>query len=243
MEIQNINTKLPSLFSIEGNIGSGKSTLLENLKDYFIKNGKTLNNKHIYFIQEPVNIWETITDSNGENIISCFYKNQKKYAFSFQMMAYISRLVILKKIIKEGYDIIISERCLNTDKMVFAKMLYDDNKIEEIEYKIYNLWFNEFINDLPEFNYIYINTNPITAFERVVKRNRIGENISLKYLIHCDEYHNKWLNTQSSSNILYLDGNIDIDINTEGNILKYWISQILNFIKEEDNNFVFSIEI
>ena len=32
----------------------------------------------------------------------------------------------------------------------------DDGKIREIDYQIYNMWFDEFINDFDQFNYIYI---------------------------------------------------------------------------------------
>ena len=45
------------------------------------------------------------------------------------MMAYISRLAQLKKIIKEHpWSIIITERSIFTDRNVFAKMLYDNKK-------------------------------------------------------------------------------------------------------------------
>ena len=80
----------PVIISIEGNIGSGKSTLLEQLRT------KYKNNKQIVFINEPVDEWDTIKDEDGQTILSKFYKNQSKYAFSFQMMAYICIDVIQK---------------------------------------------------------------------------------------------------------------------------------------------------
>ena len=49
---------------------------------------------------------------------------------------------------KNKYKIIITERSVSTDKHVFAKMLYDDNKIEKDEYTIYNKWFYEFLDDI-----------------------------------------------------------------------------------------------
>ena len=72
-----------TIISIEGNIGTGKSTLVQMLKDTY------KNNNNVVFLQEPVDMWNTIKDSNGETILSKFYGNQEKYAFSFQMMAYI----------------------------------------------------------------------------------------------------------------------------------------------------------
>ena len=136
-----------TIFSVEGNIGSGKSTLVNVLKDYFSQNE---TERTIVFLDEPVHEWESITDSNGESILSKFYANQTKYAFSFQMMAYISRIANLRRAIRENPGaIIITERSVLTDKNVFAKMLYDDDKIEEVNYKIYLNWFDEFSKDLP----------------------------------------------------------------------------------------------
>ena len=79
------------IISIEGNIGSGKTTLLKNLREYY------KNNDNIIFLDEPLNEWNKITDENGITILEKFYMDQKKYAFSFQMMAYITRLAILRK--------------------------------------------------------------------------------------------------------------------------------------------------
>ena len=74
------------LVSIEGNIGSGKSTLLAYLKQ------KYGDNDTIIFLKEPVDEWEQIKDCNGNTILKKFYADQQKYAFPFQMMAYISRI-------------------------------------------------------------------------------------------------------------------------------------------------------
>jgi deoxyadenosine/deoxycytidine kinase len=126
------------IISIEGNIGSGKSTIFNFLKNILSKND-------FYFVDEPVEEWLKIRDEK-ENIIEKFYKNQKKYAFSFQMMAYISRLKNLQEAIKNNPNkIIITERNIMTDKNIFAKMLYHQKKIDEINYKIYNTNGNSFL--------------------------------------------------------------------------------------------------
>jgi deoxyadenosine/deoxycytidine kinase len=196
------------IISIEGNIGSGKSTLIRNLKNFVTDNPLYENVK---FIQEPVDEWNLIKDENGTSIIVNFYSNQKEYAFSFQIMAYITRL---RKLINniELYPncIHICERSLETDKYVFAKMLYDDKKIREIDWNIYNYWFNTFLEKVPTDLIIYVNTSTENCNTRILQRNRDGESsIPFEYLQSCHNYHNSWLsNTKIPVNTI--NGNIDI---------------------------------
>ena len=191
------------IISIEGNIGSGKSTFLSYLKSN--------NNKYI-FVKEPVDEWESVRDTeSGKSIIEKFYEDQEKYSFSFQMMAFISRFSLLRKAVQENPNsIIITERCLYTDKFVFAKMLFDMKKIEDINYQIYCKWFEEFSQEIHVSKIIYIKTNPIICYSRIQQRNRKGESvIPLDYLESCHEYHENMIETlQESVYIISLDGNV-----------------------------------
>lgn len=220
----NFNKKHPIIISIEGNIGSGKSTLLRHLKDFY-KNKTSIGN--VCFLDEPIELWNTVKDSNGVTILEKYYSNIEKYAFSFQMMAYISRLSIFRKAIKQNYDVIITERSIFTDCNIFAQMLYDDKKIEEVEYIIYKKWFAEFIDDLPNINYIYIKADPVISHKRVLKRSRQGETIPLEYLEKCHLYHEKWLQIVTGSKRVF-DANGDINENPD--ILDNWIQSINDFI-------------
>ena len=134
----------PILISIEGNIGAGKSTIIDNLKQYM------KGNTDVIFLKEPVDIWESIQEKEtGDNILQKFYNNPTQYAFSFQVMAYITRLSTIRTAIRENPDckVIICERSLDADKNIFAKMLYEDKKIEDINYQIYLNFYNEYKND------------------------------------------------------------------------------------------------
>ena len=207
------------IISIDGNIGSGKTTLLKALKE------KYLLNPNVIFLKEPVSEWKKIKDSDGKTILEKFYLDQNKYAFSFQMMAYISRLAIIKNAINKNPNaIFITERSLYTDKYIFAKMLYDQGKIEDINYKIYLNWFDEFAKDYPISKIVWIDTTPEICHQRIIKRARLGEGIiSLDYLEQYDKYHMtfiKYMNVQTFK----LDGNQDIFDNKD--ILESWINQI-----------------
>jgi len=215
--------KTPIIISIEGNIGTGKSTLIDKLQKHF--EGDNVTHLKIGFIPEPVDIWNSVTDNKGVTILEKYYNDQYKYAFPFQMMAYISRLSIMRNAIKNGFDIIFIERSMFTDCEVFAKMLYDDGKIEEIEYNIYMRWFNEFIGDFPNLWHIYVQAEPQVSFNRVVKRNRTGENIPLSYLEKCHQYHENWLLKDQIVPTLLLDGNKDMDED-----YSEWLEKIKEFI-------------
>jgi deoxyadenosine/deoxycytidine kinase len=237
------------IVSIEGNIGSGKSTLLENLRKYYSKN------TNVIFLREPVDDWEKIKDKQGNTMLQKFYGDQEKYSFAFQMMAYISRLKILKDVIdmikNEKYKyvndeferiihnnehnsemkkyIIITERSLFTDKYVFAKMLYDQNKIEDVCYQIYLNWFDEFTKDYPISYSIYVNAEPEKCYERIHNRAREGEElIPLTYLQDCHKYHEEFLDNFNNKNKLILDGNVDIFKNEK--IVENWLEQIHLFV-------------
>ena len=215
----------PVIYTIEGNIGSGKSTLVKSLKKYC---------KNVYYLDEPVDEWIKIKDKENKNIIEKYYENQNKYAFAFQMMAYITRISKLKSALDKGYNIIISERCIYTDKNVFAKMLYNENKLEDIEYQIYNKWFDEFTASLPNTKTIYLKTTPEVAKERVDARSRKGEeNIPLEYLKKCHTYHETWIKDINKNDKLVLDGNTDINKNPE--YINILLEKINNFIHEKEH--------
>ena len=217
------------IITIEGNIGSGKSTLLE-----FLRNELIVDNQKVIFMKEPVDEWEYIKDSNGNTMLQKFYENQEKYSFPFQMMAYISRLKLLKETVEKYPNaIIISERSLYTDKYVFAKMLYETNKIEDVSYQIYCKWFDTFVKDYPIAGIIYVKTDPEICHDRIAKRSRVGEsNIPLDYLVSCDTYHDDMLDIEKqlvSKNQLVLDGNVDIFYSKD--TLNEWKKSIKEIIK------------
>lgn len=77
-----MTTPKPILISIEGDIGAGKSTLIQYLKE---------RNPTWNFIDEPVGTWTSLKTDEGENLLELFYKDQKRYSYTFQNCALLSR--------------------------------------------------------------------------------------------------------------------------------------------------------
>jgi deoxyguanosine kinase len=189
------------IISIEGNIGSGKSTLLKRL---------TETNKDVVTLQEPVDMWNSVRDSNGKTIIELYYADQKRWAFAFQMMAFITRARILREAIRSNPGkTIVTERSVFTDKNIFATMLHDSGILSDVEYSIYLRWFDELTEGITIDKVVYVRTEPSECEWRIKCRNRTGETIPIDYLESCHEYHEKWLRECDTK--LTLDGELSTD--------------------------------
>ena len=188
------NNSTCTIVSIEGNIGSGKTTGKEKLKQYIMQKTST-DSSSIVFVDEPTDEWQTIQDENGVPILVNLYSDLKRFAFRFQMMAYISRLKKLRDAARNpNVKIIITERCLITDAHVFARMLYDSKHIEEDEYQIYTRWFDEFAKEVEPSCIAYFKASTDVCMNRIKKRSRAGEqDMQCDYLDKCNRYHDDWL--------------------------------------------------
>lgn len=83
-------------FCVEGNIGAGKSSFLSMARDGTRREshgGADFRGADIHelieVVQEPVDEWK---DVGGDNLLDLFYRNQKRYAFTFQQYVLISRM-------------------------------------------------------------------------------------------------------------------------------------------------------
>jgi deoxycitidine kinase/deoxyguanosine kinase len=200
----------PIIVSLEGNIGAGKSTLLENLQLRYA------NDKTVVFLKEPVDLWAKIKDKSGETMLSKFYQDPLKYSFAFQIMAYTTRLHMLRQLIRENPDckIIVCERSLDADKHIFAKMLHADGKMEDIMYQVYETYFSEYEGDYHLDAVIYVDALAETCFKRIGIRSRDGESsIPLAYLEQCRNYHEAWLKNDNDLKIPVLNIQTDEEAN------------------------------
>ena len=202
------------IISLDGNIGAGKSTLLAEIR----------NRLHdVHFVDEPVGQWTSLKNAEGKNLLELFYEDKKRWAYTFQNCAILTRLKNIKDAVTnldktvKGPQVIITERSVLTDKHVFAEMLRDSGEIDPLEWDLYENWFNVFGKELPVSGIIYVSTSSTTSKERIKIRNRHGEeNISLEYLDALDAQHKKWIeNTTIPVLTLSTEVGVSVDTNIE----------------------------
>jgi len=230
-----------SIFTIEASIASGKTTLLAELEHV------KFDKKHIILF-EQVDEWSKVKNENGKDILSLFYEDKTKYSYMFQSYVLFSRVNLMLETIKKNPDcIIICERSHLTDIMVFARALYEQKDISEIEWKIYNCW-HDMVKKL--FNIkikgmIYLKTDPSICDERIRKRSRNGEsNIAINYLQVLHDKHEGWLSSgpilkkdvtwysvepHSIIPVLTIDGNIDLYEKEKRDEQKRKIIEFINY--------------
>ena len=206
---ETMDVRKPLLISIEGNIGSGKSTMLKKLREL---------EPDWTFVDEPVDNWLTIRNDAGESLLEVFYKDIKRWSYTFQNAAVLSRSMMVRDAIvnwnkgNKKSRVIVMERCVETDRHVFAQMLHEDKAIDKIEWTLYKNWYTLVKEMIPKMDaFIWIDTDAEVASERIKKRGREGEDeISLEYLKKLDAVHREWLEKpESEGAIIYRSQNIE----------------------------------
>jgi deoxyguanosine kinase len=195
------------LISIEGNIGTGKTTFVQ----VFQKLLETLYpDKKIVFLKEPVDEWLKLTNDDGRNILDYFYKDQLRWSYSFQMNAFITRMKQIEKYAGEDV-IIVCERCVYTDRNVFASLLKESGKINEMEWKLYDEWFYWLTQrkELLPCHYIYLKADYNISYERMLKRSRDEEStVPIEYIKSVADKHDEWMETIDDTKKTVFDVNM-----------------------------------
>ena len=73
----------PSFISIEGNIGSGKSTILKIIRESF---------PELAILDEPLTEWQNVGENKDINLLGLYYQDPKRWGFTFQIYAFMSRI-------------------------------------------------------------------------------------------------------------------------------------------------------
>ena len=216
------NSKI--IISVEGNIGVGKSTFINILKSKWA---------NCEVVSEPVDMWKNIVGSDGKNILQTFYEDIPRWAYSFQNVACITRMMKMEDAIRNSDSkYIFLDRSLGTDKNVFEAMLYDQGKLNELEHSMYNLWcdfYHKYVRPQDNQINIYLKSSPETCASRITKRGRVEEeSIGIEYLKGLNDYHNTWLlDEKLQQNVIV----IDCEEEFESDELKH--DQMINLIKSK----------
>jgi len=213
------------ILSLDGNIGAGKSTLLGHIRNYL---------HDIHVVDEPVGQWTELHNKDGKNLLELFYEDKKRWSYTFQNCALLTRLKNIQDAIAKldttvkGRQVILTERSMLTDKHVFAEMLRDSGDLNAIEWELYNNWFHTFGKTYPIHGIIYLSTSSKTSKDRIQIRNRQGEDrIELDYLNALEAQHEKWI---ANTTIPVLTLSTEIGVSVEENMQK-----IREFVKQLKN--------
>jgi len=216
------------IISLDGNIGAGKSTLLAEIRN-------KLHDVHI--VDEPVGQWTALKNAEGKNLLELFYEDKKRWAYTFQNCAILTRLKNIQDAVEnldstmKGPQVIITERSVLTDKQVFAEMLRDSGDIDPLEWELYESWFNIFGKKYPVSGIVYVSTSSNTSKDRIKMRNRQGEDrIGIDYLEALDTQHKKWV---ENTNIPVLTLSTEVGVSVEKNI-----EEIKSFIEKLKQDYV-----
>jgi deoxyadenosine/deoxycytidine kinase len=173
-----------TMILLEGNIGAGKSTM-----------GRTLKASGLFdFIEEPVEAWQ---EGFAANLLDAFYSDMKRWAFTFQITAFITRAKTWKEVLaRTNHTRVVLERSIFTDRYVFATNSHRLGGMTDAEWQVYcGLWEFLVSNYCVEPDCIlYYRTPAEVCVERMKARGRSEEaGVSLEYLQQLESLHDQWL--------------------------------------------------
>lgn len=194
-------------FFIEGNIGVGKSTFLKVVQ----------NSLDCQMVFEPHEKWQDINGAG--NLLHHFYADTKRWAYTFQSYAFITRVMEQDmRAAEQPGAVQVVERSVFSDRYCFAQLAMEAGNMNKLEWQVYQHWFDWLINahmDRPA-GFIYLRTTPETCLKRLQKRARSEEiGVSLEYLTALHNKHENWLLHNTDIPVLVLDCDIDFEHNPE----------------------------
>lgn len=199
------------MYILEGNNGIGKSTLLKLIQN---------NMPHVEAVQEPVDAWAT-EHNNEDSLLARFYADAPRWAYTMETYTMIARVQEHLKAQQIDSPFKIMERSLYSGHYCFARNGYEQGFMSDLEWDIYNKWFNFLVPQKCEAprGFIYIKSDPEVCFERSARRNRKGEeSVPLEYFKQMHNQHERYLlnkenvlDSLKDVPVLVLDGNNEFE--------------------------------
>ena len=188
---------------LEGNIAAGKSTLGRSIAE----------DNRMAFIEEPVSSWQNDFE---ENLLDMFYKDSKRWSFTFQLAAFVTRAKTWTEVLEmTDHTNVVLERSIYADRFIFAKNCYESGLLSKTEYQLYCRmwdWLEERWASSPD-KIIYLRTPAEICYERLLKRGRAEEKdnqVPLEYLQSLEVLHDEWL--LGSPLVIVIDGSEPIEL-------------------------------
>ena len=175
--------------TVAGNVGAGKSTLT------------TLVGKKLGFETHFVKV-------EGNPYLQDFYLDQEKWGFHLQLYFLAQRFKQQKEIASNGLNNI-QDRSIYEDVGIFARNLYENNKMTKRDYITYRELFNDMVPHLrkPDLM-IYLDGSIDNIIKRINLRGRdVEKSVDVEYWKNFHKRYEKWINEYDYSPVLYVDIN------------------------------------
>ncbi len=173
--------------AISGNIGAGKTTLTKILS------------KNFGWIPH-------FEDVENNPYLNDFYEDMPRWSFNLQVYFLNSRFRTIIDI-QKGEEIIIQDRTIHEDAMIFAPNLHSMGLMSTRDFENYTRLF-ETLSSLirPPDLLIYLKASVPTLVNQIQKRGREYEdNLRLDYLRRLNEYYEKWTTGYKSGRMMVVD--------------------------------------
>ena len=184
------------IVAVEGNIGAGKSTLLQRLLPSLAPLGGTI-------LPEPVQEW------SRSGLLQRFYDDPKRWAFSFQMFALMTRLRNAQE--TTGGELLVMERSGGSDRHIFAAQCKASGLFTPAEGVVYDQFHEWLTPPADQDAVVYLRCSPAVCHARVLQRARPEEaTLTLEYLEALHGRHEAWLlSLPRATPVLVIDDNED----------------------------------
>nr|XP_035943552.1 deoxyguanosine kinase, mitochondrial isoform X4 [Halichoerus grypus]XP_035943553.1 deoxyguanosine kinase, mitochondrial isoform X4 [Halichoerus grypus] len=131
------------------------------------------------------------------------YQEPARWSYTFQTFSFMSRLKVQlepfpEKLLQAKNAVQIFERSVYSDRYIFAKNLFENGSLNDIEWHIYQDWHSfllqEFASQLRLHGFIYLQATPQVCLKRLHQRAREEEKgVELEYLEQLHGQHEAWL--------------------------------------------------
>lgn len=212
--------------AVDGNMGAGKSTFLKKV-------GEILpTHLHAQVVFEPHQEWQNI---GGANLLDLFYKDPKRWAYTFQSHVLSSRIKQFQKMPYAPVQVV--ERSIYSNYYCFGRNCFEQGLLTPLEWHLYEEFFNQFAWQIATPDaFIYLRVDPEVCYQRIAHRQRTEEGtVSLAYVRQLHEkYEDLLINKKdvpeviAQKPVLVIDGNQEFEGNPE--LCAHYAHKIEEFI-------------